>query len=127
MKSGSNIFFRLDEAIKEIRRLEEINADLEIQVHRSNTNLNISQSAETELKIYSQKLNSGTSKKSKCFDNKKILAEIRLEEIQRSLNDANEENDQIRQDATNWRLRADERQHTISGKVGCVFSMFMSP
>jgi len=51
---------RLDEAIKEIRRLEEINADLEIQVHRSNTNLNISQSAETELKIYSQKLNSGT-------------------------------------------------------------------
>jgi len=90
---------RLDEAIKEIRRLEEINADLEIQVHRSNTNLNISQSAETELKIYSQKLNS---------------AEIRLEEIQRSLNDANEENDQIRQDATNWRLRADERQHTIS-------------
>lgn len=90
---------RLDEAIKEIRRLEEINADLEIQVHRSNTNLNISQSAETELKIYSQKLNS---------------AEIRLEEIQRSLNDANDENDQIRQDATNWRLRADERQHTIS-------------
>ena len=55
--------FRLDEAIKEIRRLEEINADLEIQVHRSNTNLNISQSAETELKIYSQKLNSGTSSK----------------------------------------------------------------
>ena len=56
---GITNFFRLDEAIKEIRRLEEINADLEIQVHRSNTNLNISQSAETELKIYSQKLNSG--------------------------------------------------------------------
>ena len=44
------------------------------------------------------------------------LAEIRLEEIQRSLNEANEENDQIRQDATNWRLRADERQHTIQGE-----------
>jgi outer dense fiber protein 2 len=90
---------RLDEAVKEIRRLEERNADLEVQVHRSNTHLNISQSAETELKIYSQKLNS---------------AEIRLEEMQRSLNEANEENDEIRQDATNWRLRADERQHTIA-------------
>ena len=31
------------------------------------------------------------------------------------MNEANEENDQIRQDATNWRLRADERQHTIQG------------
>ena len=61
---ASNIFSRLDEAIKEIRRLEEINADLEIQVHRSNTNLNISQSAETELKIYSQKLNSGKNQTS---------------------------------------------------------------
>ena len=61
---ASQIFFRLDEAIKEIRRLEEINADLEIQVHRSNTNLNISQSAETELKIYSQKLNSGKNQTS---------------------------------------------------------------
>lgn len=90
---------RLDEAIKEIRRLEERNADLEIQVHRSNTHLNVSQSAETELKIYSQKLNA---------------VEIRMEENQRLLNEANEENDQIRQDATNWRLRADERQHTIA-------------
>ena len=34
--------------------------------------------------------------------------------MQRSLNEANEENDEIRQDATNWRLRADERQHTIA-------------
>jgi len=89
---------RLDEAIKEIRTLEEKNADLEVQLHRSATQANLSQSAEAEIKIYSQKLNS---------------AEIRLEEIQRSLNEANEENDQIRQDATNWRLRADERQHTI--------------
>ena len=46
-----------------------------------------------------------------------FLAEIRLEELQRSLNEANEDNDQLRQDATNWHLRADERQHTIQGFI----------
>ena len=44
-----------------------------------------------------------------------FLAEIRLEELQRSLNEANEDNDQLRQDATNWRLMAEERQDTIQG------------
>merc|ERR1711892_598479 len=87
---------RLDEAIREIRKLEESNADLEVRLHRANTAANLSESAEA--KIYNQKLNS---------------AEIRLEELQRSLNEVNDENDQLRQDATNWHLRADERQHTI--------------
>merc|ERR1711892_1181472 len=89
---------RLDEAIREIRKLEESNADLEVRLHRANTAANLSESAEAEVKIYNQKLNS---------------AEIRLEELQRSLNEVNDENDQLRQDATNWHLRADERQHTI--------------
>ena len=103
----------MDEAIKEIRTLEEKNADLEVQLHRSATQANLSQSAEAEIKIYSQKLNSGI--KLRRINHLTNVAEIRLEEIQRSLNEANEENDQIRQDATNWRLRADERQHTIQG------------
>merc|ERR1711892_744186 len=94
---------RLDEAIREIRKLEESNADLEVRLHRANTAANLSESAEAEVKIYNQKLNS---------------AEIRLEELQRSLNEVNDENDQLRQDATNWHLHADERQHTIQALEG---------
>ena len=52
-------FDRLDEAIREIRTLEEKNADLEVQLHRANTQANLSESAEAEIKIYNQKLNSG--------------------------------------------------------------------
>ena len=106
----------MDEAIREIRTLEEKNADLEVQLHRANTQANLSESAEAEIKIYNQKLNSGKVINIFWkFKKKMFLAEIRLEELQRSLNEANEDNDQLRQDATNWRLRADERQHTIQG------------
>ena len=55
-------FYRLDEAIREIRTLEEKNADLEVQLHRANTQANLSESAEAEIKIYNQKLNSGKIK-----------------------------------------------------------------
>ena len=52
----------MDEAIREIRTLEEKNADLEVQLHRANTQANLSESAEAEIKIYNQKLNSGKTK-----------------------------------------------------------------
>ena len=57
--NSKHYFYRLDEAIREIRKLEESNADLEVRLHRANTAANLSESAEAEVKIYNQKLNSG--------------------------------------------------------------------
>jgi len=90
---------RLDEALGDIRRLEERNADLQFQLDRSQRDLAASQQGETELKIYNNKL---------------TAAEIRLDEVQRALDDTQNDLDQARNESNNWRLRADERQQTIS-------------
>lgn len=90
---------RLDEALGEIRSLEERNADLEFQLNRSKNALAMSQQNESELQIYNNKLSS---------------AEIRLDELQRALDETSEDLEKQRTETNNWRLRADERQHTIS-------------
>ena len=60
----------------------------------------MSQQGETELKIYNNKL---------------TAAEIRLDEVQHALDETSEELEQARSETNNFRLRADERQHTIAG------------
>jgi len=90
---------RLDEALGEIRTLEEKNADLSFQLERSTKQLNASQMNENEIKIYNNKL---------------TAAEIRLDEVQRALDETNDELDSTRAESNNWRLRADERQQTIA-------------
>ena len=60
----------------------------------------MSQQNESELQIYNNKLSS---------------AEIRLDELQRALDETSEDLEKQRTETNNWRLRADERQHTISG------------
>ena len=73
--------FRLDEALGEIRTLEEKNADLSFQLERSTKQLNASQMNENEIKIYNNKL---------------TAAEIRLDEVQRALDETNDELDSTR-------------------------------
>lgn len=90
---------RLDEALGEIRTLEEKNADLSFQLERSTKQLNASHTNENEIKIYNNKL---------------TAAEIRLDEVQRALDETNDELDATRAESNNWRLRADERQQTIA-------------
>jgi len=90
---------RLDEALGEIRTLEERNSDLQFQLDRSRKDLVESKHGETELQIYNNKL---------------TAAEIRLDEVQRALDETSEELDQARSETNNWRMRADERQHTIA-------------
>jgi len=90
---------RLDEALGEIRTLEEKNSDLSFQLERSTKQLNASQTNENEIKIYNNKL---------------TAAEIRLDEVQRALDETNDELDAARAESNNWRLRADERQQTIA-------------
>ena len=99
MSSSSGSTFRLDEALGEIRTLEEKNADLSFQLERSTKQLNASQTNENEIKIYNNKL---------------TAAEIRLDEVQRALDETNDELDATRAESNNWRLRADERQQTIA-------------
>ena len=100
---------RLDEALGDIRRLEERNADLQFQLDRSQRDLAASQQGETEIKIYNNKL---------------TAAEIRLDEVQRALDDTQNDLDQARNESNNWRLRADERQQTISGTTYFYFENF---
>ena len=102
-------YLRLDEALGDIRRLEERNADLQFQLDRSQRDLAASQQGETEIKIYNNKL---------------TAAEIRLDEVQRALDDTQNDLDQARNESNNWRLRADERQQTISGTTYFYFENF---
>ena len=92
--------FRLDESLGEIRALEEANADLKFQLDRSQKQLILTEQNESEMKIYHNKLSA---------------AEIRLDEVQKALEETTEELDIARSETQQWRVRADERQQTVNG------------
>ena len=92
---------RLDESLGEIRALEEKNADLQFQLDRSQKQLILTEQNESEMKIYHNKLSA---------------AEIRLDEVQKALQETAEELDIARSETQQWRIRADERQQSINGK-----------
>ncbi|CAG5111999.1 Oidioi.mRNA.OKI2018_I69.chr2.g6263.t2.cds [Oikopleura dioica] len=90
---------RLDEALGEIRSLEEKNADLQFQLDRTQKQLILTEQNESEMKIYHNKLSA---------------AEIRLDEVQKALEETTEELDIARSETNQWRIRADERQQSIN-------------
>jgi chromosome segregation ATPase len=92
--------FRLDESLGEIRALEEANADLKFQLDRTQKQLILTEQNESEMKIYHNKLSA---------------AEIRLDEVQKALEETTEELDIARSETRQWRVRADERQQNING------------
>lgn len=91
----------MDEALGEIRSLEEKNADLQFQLDRTQKQLILTEQNESEMKIYHNKLSA---------------AEIRLDEVQKALEETTEELDIARSETNQWRIRADERQQSINGK-----------
>jgi len=95
----SGCLTRLDEALGEIRLLEERNSDLQFEADRAQKQMLQAQQGESELQIYNQKL---------------TASEIRLDELQKALDETTEELDQARNETNTFRLRADERQHTIA-------------
>jgi len=90
---------RLDESLGEIRALEEANADLKFQLDRTQKQLILTEQNESEMKIYHNKLSA---------------AEIRLDEVQKALEETTEELDIARSETRQWRVRADERQQNIN-------------
>ncbi|CBY41062.1 unnamed protein product, partial [Oikopleura dioica] len=90
---------RLDESLGEIRALEEANSDLKFQLDRSQKQLILTEQNESEMKIYHNKLSA---------------AEIRLDEVQKALEETTEELDIARSETQQWRVRADERQQSIN-------------
>jgi len=79
--------------------LEEANADLKFQLDRSQKQLILTEQNESEMKIYHNKLSA---------------AEIRLDEVQKALEETTEELDIARSETQQWRVRADERQQSIN-------------
>ena len=53
----------------------------------------------------------------KIYHNKLSAAEIRLDEVQKALEETTEELDIARSDTQQWRIRADERQQNINGII----------
>ena len=55
----------------------------------------------------------------KIYHNKLSAAEIRLDEVQKALEETTEELDIARSETRQWRIRADERQQNINGIIFC--------
>lgn len=104
------ISFRLDESLGEIRALEEANSDLKFQLDRSQKQLILTEQNESEMKIYHNKLSA---------------AEIRLDEVQKALEETTEELDIARSETQQWRVRADERQQSING-ISPLYKSFLT-
>ncbi len=61
----------------------------------------------------------------KIYHNKLSAAEIRLDEVQKALEETTEELDIARSETQQWRVRADERQQSING-ISTLYKSFLT-